>query len=89
MEIQSARKGELMMIKKALKKDFNCELWSENLCPFCGSDQVKVELDPEDSNETWIANANCKACGEKWTNVWCDYEGKFIVHSFGVERIYG
>ena len=65
------------------EKKFDTDLWSENRCPFCGSDQVKVELDPEDCDETWIANADCKQCGEGWTNVWCDLMGKFVLHSYG------
>ena len=62
---------------------FDADLWSENLCPFCGTDQVKIELDPEDCDETWIAHADCEACGEKWTNVWDDTEGAYAIHRYG------
>jgi len=65
------------------EKKFDTDLWAKNRCPFCGSDQVKVELDPKDCNETWIANADCEECAETWTNVWDDSEGAYAVHSYG------
>ena len=65
------------------EKKFDADLWSENRCPLCGSDQVKVALDPEDSDETWIANADCEECGENWANVWSDSEGAFAIHRYG------
>ena len=70
-----------------IKKKFDPDRWMKGFCPFCFSQSIKVDLDPLDSDHTWIANSECFLCKEKWKNIYRDNGHQEVIHRYGEEII--